>query len=90
MLIRQEIHLGAYMPKRTTLVLDDKVYEKLVRESINRYGTARNLSKVVNDLVDEKSRRVDVRELVFSEKIARTSAREFEAFRRKLSARFER
>jgi predicted CopG family antitoxin len=78
------------MPRRTTLVLDDKVYEKLVRESVNRYGTARNLSRVVNDLVHEKAKRVNIRDLIFSEKMPRTSAKEFEEFRRKMSARLER
>ena len=81
------------MPKRTTLVLDDKVYEKLVRQSMNRYGTARNLSKVVNDLVEEKSpseKREDLLKLIYSKKLAGTSTSEFEKFRRKLSARLER
>jgi len=78
------------MPKRTTLVLDDKVYEKLVRESVNRYGTARRLSKVVNDLVEEREKKVDIEELIYSRKMVKTSAREFERFRRGLSARLER
>ncbi len=80
------------MPKRTTLVLDDRVYEKLVKESLSRYGTARNISKVVNDLVEQKGaaeKKKDVLKLIYSEKIARTSASEFEKFRRKLSARLE-
>jgi predicted CopG family antitoxin len=78
------------MPKRTTLVLNDKVYEKLVSESMKKYGSARNLSKVVNDLVEEKATgKPDIMELIFSEKLAKTSEREFEQFRRKLSARFE-
>jgi hypothetical protein len=84
-------HLDAYMPKRTTLVLDDRVYAKLVSESMRKYGTARNLSKVVNDIVEERTggKTSDIMELIYSEKIARISEREFEQFRRKLSARFE-
>ncbi len=81
------------MPKRTTLVLDDKVYEMLVKESMNRYGTARNLSKVVNELVEEKSpaeKRDDLLKLIYSKKLAKTSSSEFEKFRRNLSARLER
>lgn len=62
----------------------------MVRESMSRYGTARNLSKVVNELVEERVPKVDINELLYSEKLARTSAREFEQFRRKLSARIER
>jgi len=78
------------MPKRTTLVLNDKVYEKLVSESMRKYGSARNLSKVINDIVEEKATgRPDIMELIFSEKLARTSELEFEQFRRKLSARLE-
>jgi hypothetical protein len=78
------------MPKRTTLVLEDKVYERLVRESLKRYGTARNISKVVNDMVEEKTgRREGIMDLIYSEKIAETSAREFEQFRRKLSSRLD-
>ncbi len=77
------------MPKRTTLVLDDKVYEKLVRKSISSYGTARNISKVVNELVEGSDKKSDIRKLIYSEKLARTTAREFEQFRRKLSAKLE-
>jgi hypothetical protein len=54
-----------------------------------RYGTARNISKVVNDMVEEEMKKVDIMNLTSSEKIAETSAREFEQFRRKLSNRLE-
>jgi predicted CopG family antitoxin len=72
------------MPKRTTLVLDDAVYEKLVRESMKKYGNARNISKVVNDLVGgKKQRSADLMKLIYSKKVAKTTAREFEQFRKK-------
>ena len=77
------------MPKRTTLVLNDKVYERLVSESMKKYGSARNLSKVVNDMVEEKTAKSDIMELIYSEKLTKTSAREFEQSRRKLSTRVE-
>jgi hypothetical protein len=78
------------MPKRTTLVLDDKVYEKLVRKRISRYGTARNISKVVNDLVEgTDERKNDIRKLIYSEKLAKTTTRDFEQFRKRLSAKLE-
>jgi hypothetical protein len=78
------------MPKRTTLVLSDRTYEKLVSESMKKYGSARNLSKVVNDLVEEKAEsKSDIMELIYSEKLARTSTRDFEQFRRKLSNSLE-
>ena len=78
------------MPKRITLLLDDRVYEKLVKESICRYGNARNLSKIVNDLVEQRTgKRANILKLIYSKKIKKTSANEFESFRRNLSARFE-
>jgi predicted CopG family antitoxin len=78
------------MPKRTTLVLSDRVYEKLVSESMKKYGSARNLSKVVNDLVEEKTEsKSDIMELIYSEKLTKTSTRDFEQFRRKLSNSLE-
>ena len=78
------------MSRRTTILLDDDVYERLVRESLRRYKTTKAMSKVVNELLKSAIRgEADILKLVFSEKIARTSAREFEEFRRKLSERFE-
>ncbi len=39
------------MSRRTTIILDKEVYEKLVAESVRRYGTARAMSKLVNELL---------------------------------------
>jgi len=39
------------MPRRTTILLDEEVYEELVKESLKRFGSARALSKVVNEAV---------------------------------------
>ncbi len=39
------------MSKRTTIQLDDDVYEKLVTESLRKYGTAKAMSKVANELL---------------------------------------
>lgn len=78
------------MSKRTTVLLEDEVYEKLVKESLTRYGTARAISKVLNELLKESFRsKEDVLRLIYSEKTARTSAKEFEEFRRELSKRLE-
>jgi hypothetical protein len=63
-----------------------------VSESMKRYGSARNLSRVVNEMVEEKAagdKKSDIMELIYSEKLAKTPQREFESFRRKLSARPE-
>ncbi len=77
------------MPKRTTVILDDDIYEKLVKESIRRYGTTRALSKVLNELLrDSLSGEKELIKLIYSEKIAEVSIEEFNAFRRKLSKRF--
>jgi predicted CopG family antitoxin len=78
------------MPKRTTLILDDDVYRKLVEESVKRYGTVRALSKVVNELLRERfSSREDLVKLIYSDKITWISTEDFERFRRELSERFE-
>ena len=33
---------------RTTVELDEDIYKKLVEESIEKYGTARHISKLIN------------------------------------------
>ncbi len=77
------------MPKRTTIILDDDLYERLVIESIRRYGTSRALSKVVNELLRESlETEKELLELIYSEKVATISSEEFEEFRRELDKRF--
>lgn len=71
--------------------MDDDIYEKLVEESLKRYGTPRAISKVLNELLREHlSGRAELLRLIYSEKLARTTAREFLEFRRGLSERVER
>lgn len=78
------------MSRRTTILLDDDIYEKLVTESLRRYKTTKAMSKVANELLKRALKgEAKVLGLVFSEKLARTSAKEFESFRRELSKRFE-
>ncbi len=78
------------MSKRTTILLDDDIYQKLVSESLRRYKTTKAMSKVANELLKRALKgESKVLDLVFSEKLAKTSAREFEALRRELSKRFE-
>ncbi len=36
---------------RTTVILDDEVYEKLVNQAVKRYGTSKSLSKLLNAIV---------------------------------------
>ncbi|MCE4599130.1 MAG: hypothetical protein F7C81_02920 [Desulfurococcales archaeon] len=78
------------MPRRTTLVLDDDVYEMLLRESIRRYGSSRALSRVANELLRRALRDVgDIVRLIYAERYARVTTGEFEEFRKRLSKEFE-
>jgi flagellar biosynthesis component FlhA len=78
------------MSKRTSVLLEEDVYKKLVEESLKRYGTVKALSKVLNELLRESIRgRADIMRLIRSEKVAKTSARDFEKLRRELSQRLE-
>ena len=78
------------MVKRTTILLDDDVYEGVVRESIRRYGTAKAISKVVNELLRKAlGARRELLELIYSEKVRELSQEELEEFRRELSEKFE-
>ncbi|MHC1601260.1 MAG: hypothetical protein ACXQTI_10965 [Candidatus Nezhaarchaeales archaeon] len=78
------------MVKRTTILLEDEVYEKLVRESIRRYGSSKAISKVINELLKESlNARNELLELIYSDKVATITIEDFEAFRRELSKRIE-
>lgn len=78
------------MPRRTTIILDDDVYESLVRESVRKYGTARAISKVVNELIRERlEASQELLGLIYSSKLAWTDQEDFEKERRELSARME-
>jgi len=72
------------------VILDEAVYEELVKESLRRYGTVKALSKVLNELLlaSIKGRR-ELLKLIYSEKVAETTVKEFEKFRRELSRRLE-
>ncbi len=84
------IFLGVYMPRRTTIILDDDVYKMLVEESIRRYGTARAISKVLNEIVRKSFRNYgEFMNLVYSDKYVEISGEEFERFRRELSKKIE-
>jgi len=78
------------MVKRTTMLLHDDVYERLVRESLRRYKTTKAISRVANEMLQASLRsEASIMNLIFSKKIAKTTAKEFEEFRRQLSKRFE-
>lgn len=78
------------MSRRTTILLDDDIYQRLVNESMRKYRTTKAMSKVANELLKRALKgEANVLDLVFSEKLARTNAKEFESFRRELSKRLE-
>ena len=78
------------MPKRTTVVLDDDIYEMLVRESIRRYGTTKALSKVLNELLRGRANSMrELVQLIYSEKLTWIDQAEVEKLRRELGKRFE-
>ncbi|MHB1493703.1 MAG: hypothetical protein ACYCR7_08640 [Thermoplasmataceae archaeon] len=33
---------------RTTINLDDAIYEEIVKESVEKYGSTKNISKIIN------------------------------------------
>jgi predicted CopG family antitoxin len=78
------------MSRRTTILLDDDIYQRLVNESLRRYKTTKAMSKVANELLRRALKgEAKILDLIFSEKVAKTTASEFETFRRDLSKRFE-
>jgi hypothetical protein len=78
------------MVRRTTILLDDEIYEYLVSESIKKYGSSKRISQLVNELLRRTMfDREKVVQLLMKEKVARTTAKEFESFRRDLSRRAE-
>lgn len=78
------------MAKRTTVMLDEDIYPKLVELSLKKYGTVKALSKVLNELLKDALRgREAVLRLIYSDKIAKTTSRELEEFRGELSRRLE-
>lgn len=83
-------HKDDCMVRRTTILLDDEIYEYLVSESIKKYGSSKRISQLVNELLRRTMfDREKVVQLLMKEKVARTTAKEFESFRRDLSRRAE-
>ncbi len=79
-----------YMAKRTTILLDKKIYEELVSESVKKYGDARHISKVINDrLSSGRTSKAKLVKLAKGRKYAEISNREFEEFRSELSKRLD-
>jgi len=84
------------LARKTTIILDDDIYVKLVNMSIRKYGSARHISKIINNLlrkVLEEKKDEDIlselEELLSGPKLAKVTPKEFEEFRRELSKRLE-
>ena len=80
------------MPKRVTILLDDSVYEAVVLESIRKYGTAKKISRVINEILGQHLLRKkfdDVIKLLQKPKKVQIDEEDFFKFRRELSKRLE-
>ncbi|RLG85977.1 MAG: hypothetical protein DRO39_04310 [Thermoprotei archaeon] len=78
------------MPRRTTVILDYDVYEALVQESVRRYGTARALSRVLNELLRERlGAEEELLRLIYPEKLVEVEQDKVEELRRELSKGLE-
>lgn len=82
------------MPKRTTVVIEDDTYARLVQESIQRFGSARAISRVIDAMVKEnnnakKQAKKDIVKLLHSRKVAKVTQKQLERDRRELSISFE-
>ena len=78
------------MSRRTTISLDGDVYQNLVRETMTTYKIGKPVSKLANKFLKVPLKREGkILDLILSEKLAKTNAKESETFRRGLSKRFE-
>lgn len=74
------------MEKRTTVILEKEVYEALIKESIEEYKTAKSMSKVLNNILKKAlMNKAKLTKLIYSRKVAKTTAKELERFRSELS-----
>ena len=59
---------------KTTINLDNEIYKKLVREAVEKYGTTRTLSKLINEKLkiaeSIKNKREEIRSIDVVEKTA--------------------
>ena len=52
---------------RTTVTLENATYQRLVQEAIARYGSAKNISRVLNELLESVFRTQGAQETMFGE-----------------------
>lgn len=67
-------------------MLEKKVYDALVKESLEEYNSSKAISKVLNSIVKKAlANKGMLSKVLHSKKVARTTAKEFERFRTELS-----
>jgi len=74
--IYMPLRLDVLMPKRTAVVIQNDTYARLVEESIRKFGSARAISRVIDDMVKENSNtkkeaKKDILRLLHSKKAAK-------------------
>ena len=71
-------------------MLDQRVYEDLVKESVMRFGDAKHISAIVNEKLMERARdHSKLLEMAQRTKTHHLTGKEFEESRSELSRRFE-
>ena len=46
-------HYNYLLMVKTTINLDDEIYTEIVKESVEKYGSTRNISNIINQLLME-------------------------------------
>ncbi len=46
-------HYNYLFMVKTTINLDDEIYTEIVKESVEKYGSTRNISNIINQLLME-------------------------------------
>lgn len=74
------------MERRTTVVLEKEVYDALVKESLEEYNSSKAISKVLNKIVKRTlTNKGKLSGILHSKRLIKTTAKEFEKFRRQLT-----
>ena len=75
----EHLFISDYMVRYLTLLLDEEIYEMLIRESIIIYGVVKAISKALNEILRERIKdNKKLIDLINSEKLAKITQKEFE------------
>jgi len=47
---------------KTTVIIDDEIYRELVEEAVDRYGSTRTLSRLINEKLRERRGRAETKQ----------------------------